>query len=121
MKRFARILKWTREQLKLFQRAILFVLCIGFMFAGCNKSQIESCSKYNCNADEELKIKTFFERVDYDEDYGLDARVNKWIANNKNMIEIIDIQINGLYHYGSSNEYSVIMITYKELSKEIVK
>lgn len=110
-----------KKKIKSILLVILFVLCICFMFAGCNKSQIESCSKYNCNADEELKIKTFFERVDYDEDYGLDARVNKWIANNKNMIEIIDIQINGLYYYGSSNEYSVIMITYKELNKEIVK
>lgn len=69
-------------------------------------------------SDEELKIKTFFERVNYDKDYGLDATVNKWIANNKNMIEIIDIQINGLYYYGPSSEYSVIMITYKELNGE---
>lgn len=109
-----------KKKIKSILLVILFVLCVGLMFAGCNKSQIESCNKYNCNADEELKIKTFFERVDYDEDYGLDARVNKWIENNKNMIEIIDIQINGLYHSGSS-EYSVIMITYKELSREIVK
>ena len=53
-----------KKKIKSILLVILFVLCIGFMFAGCNKSQIESCTKYNCNADEELKIKTFFERVD---------------------------------------------------------
>lgn len=110
-----------KKKIKSILLVILFVFCIGLMFAGCNKSKIESCSKYNFSANEELKIKTFFERVDYDEDYGLDACVNKWITNNKNMIEIIDIQINGLYHYGASSDYSVIMITYKELNKGIVK
>lgn len=112
-----------RKKIKSVLLVILFVFCVGFMFSSCKKSQTELYSKYNCDADadEEIKVKTFFERVDYDEDYGLDARVNKWITNNKNMIEIIEIQINGLYHYGASSDCSVIMITYKELNKEPVK
>lgn len=97
---------------------ILFILCIGFMFAGCNQSKTETYNKYNSTGNENIKIKTFCERVNSEESYCLDSRVNNWINNNKNNIEIIDIQINGLYHSGGSVDYSIIMIVYKEIVGE---
>lgn len=94
---------------------ILFILCIGFMFAGCNQSKTETYNKYNSTGNENIKIKTFYERPGCNDSY-LTKYVNDWIDEYKNDIEIIDIQITGIN--GNVNPSSVVMIVYKEIGEE---
>lgn len=111
---------------------ILFVLCVGFMFAGCKKveyvekevikevpikeeKEIQNYNKFHTKDTEVLKIKTFYERPGYDDSY-LTKYVNDWIDEHKKDIEIIDIRITGIN--GSMNPSSVVMIVYKEIVEE---
>lgn len=103
-----------KKKIKSILLVILFVLCVGLMFAGCDQ---KTTNKYRCKDNEELKVQTFIGYAGSTTADDLSDYVNKWIEVCNKDIEVIDIQVTGI----SNSQYypsTVIMVVYKELNGE---